>query len=80
MHIQSPKHSFSQYTDDEILASFGIRRNSRYSNDQKMFLENFYENVSKYPSSKQRIEIGGKLSMNEAQVGNWFRHRRERKS
>ena len=44
-----------------------------------MFLENFYENVSKYPSSKQRIEIGEKMSMNEAQVGNWFRHRRERK-
>ena len=44
-----------------------------------MFLENYYESISKYPSNNQRLEIAEKLSMNEAQVGNWFRHRREKK-
>ena len=60
----------------EILAAFGIRKT--FSKEQQEGLNNFFLNVTQYPTKEQKNELSENLRLTLKQVSMWFDNKRRK--
>jgi len=60
-----------------LLATFGIR--TGFSVEQLDVLNEFYNNVTKYPDRTQKDYLGKELGMTVNQVSIWFNNKRNKR-
>lgn len=77
MKITFLKHQVDFNCDaSEILAAFGIRKT--FSKEQQDGLNNFFLNITQYPTKEQKSELSENLRLTLKQVSMWFDNKRRK--
>ena len=60
-----------------LLATFGIR--TGFTEDQLETMNNFFNNISKYPDKLQKAKLSEQLELTVNQVSIWFNNKRNKR-
>ena len=69
--------SFWQNVD--ILAQFGIRSTTKFTQKQRDALTDFYA-INKYPTASEKLSLADSLGLTEYQCSVWFKNKRAQES
>ena len=67
----------SQAANSCLLANFGIR--TGFTEEQLNIMNNFFQNISKYPDKNQKSMLSEQLGITISQVSIWFNNKRNKR-